>query len=107
MKLVFTNEFTPTIEAHRGYNVKVIRNNDGEYKCHLVFDGRQYLFSAQIKSESEHNEELIDNECYVIFEHFITTDGQLFLYTGDIETAEDFLVPWSKGCAIGYEEEDE
>ena len=107
MKLVYTKEFTPTIEAKSGFNVKVVRNKDGEYKCHRVFDGRQYLFSAQVKGACEHNEELVDNECYVIFERFITTDGDMYLYAADIETGEDFIVPWSKGVAIGYEEEDE
>jgi len=107
MKLITTNEFTPTIEAQRGFNVKVIRDNDGKYKCHRVFDGRQYLFSAQVKQPREHNEELEDNECYVIFERFIDTDGLMWLYTADIETGEDFIVLWSEGVAIGMEEEDE
>ena len=107
MKLVFSEEFTPTITPNTSYRLKIKHTKEGEYKCHRLYDGDNYIMSAHIKSICEHNEELEDNECYVIFERFMTEDGQPYLYTGDIETGEDFLVVWSKHTAISYEEEDE
>lgn len=79
-----------TILAKQGYIVKARKSDPTQV---AVFDGDDFLFTAERKSYEDYREEVIDqwNEMAHVCEFFTTVHGGKFVYWRDEEADRDHI----------------
>ena len=65
-------------------------------KIYKLCDGEDVITFAYPLTEDEYTYNIINNECFEVYEVFTTVRGTQFIYCVDIETDVDYLYKVSK-----------